>query len=609
MRHTERMVVVLSCFVACAAAQSQIFGPRERDPFLPAAPNGKVLPIDADGDGRVDLIVDEGSLVFYRNEGPGKFVRHATSPGELRGEEAVGDFDGDGDLDFVGADPYRNVGGGHFVPEPTGLLTFLRPVLFDFDGDGDLDLATFANSIPFGFHLLTNDGAGHFTDVTAAALPNTTDLNFTSFVTLDAERDGDRDLVACRGALLLEMVLLRNDGHGVFIEEPIPVTPQFGFLTSVLAGDLDGDGNVDFATGGSLPGPSLYLNDGIGTFHLVPSSGLESALFFPRFSAWADWDQDGRADLVSLDGIWRNVGNFHFVLTPWPLRGTGTDVHVLDIDGDLDLDYVASGSPVLVTLNTSVGAMHSTTTAVTVGTAIQRAFGNIASLEGGLLVLGSPVVLSNYALRTGMQWQRNRVLVPQFLPFVAPITDAAPIRPWGATIVCDANGATLHSLLSPGPLPGSATATHVGAGDLMGSSDDEIVLGDPAINGPEILVGEPYPGYVLQPLLNLAPATPSSAPVAEAVVIADMDGDGRNDIVHELRVLHNDGDGAFSQVADFALLVGPMSTNLIAIDFDGDGDQDLVVWGGTSPTLLLRNDGDHFVDSTFGHIPSPDIAP
>lgn len=46
--------------------------------------------------------------------------------------------------------------------------------------------------------------------------------------------------------------------------------------------------------------------------------------------------------------------------------------------------------------------------------------------------------------------------------------------------------------------------------------------------------------------------------------------------MHELRVLQYDGNGALSQVAQIALQVGPTSTELLAIDFDDDGDQDLV---------------------------------
>ena len=113
------------------------------------------------------------------------------NPAEYTNQLTIGDLDGDGDLDIVFANGgnfsspgpllpqrvYINDGSGHFTDQSAGRLNFFglcRGVeLGDIDNDGDLDMifAQDFNRLPA---LFVNDGAGFFTDVTAAQLPNVT---------------------------------------------------------------------------------------------------------------------------------------------------------------------------------------------------------------------------------------------------------------------------------------------------------------------------------------------------------------------------------------------------------------------------------------------------
>jgi hypothetical protein len=76
----------------------------------------RALPEDFDGDGDQDIVIvawlppnveppeaaDSPSIVLLEQTGPGRFARHSLEPGGARyATLAVGDFDGDGDSDFV----------------------------------------------------------------------------------------------------------------------------------------------------------------------------------------------------------------------------------------------------------------------------------------------------------------------------------------------------------------------------------------------------------------------------------------------------------------------------------------------------------------------------
>ena len=60
------------------------------------------------------------------------------------------------------------------------------------------------------------------------------------------------------------------------------------------------------------------------------------------------------------------------------------------------------------------------------------------------------------------------------------------------------------------------------------------------------------------------------------------------------RLYHNNGDGTFGDVSEAAGLTGwpGRALGAVAIDYDGDGRQDLFVARDASPNLLLRNRGD-----------------
>jgi hypothetical protein len=185
---------------------------------------------------------------------------------------AFGDLDGDGDLDLLlgswsaRVGYYRNEGGGPvpaFAAVDTALVTITRgsnttPALGDVDGDGDLDL--FVGEASGALNFYRNEGdprAPRF--VLVSDTFDAIDVGRRSAPALaDVDGDGDLDLVV--GSDADGLLLFRNAGTRTaprFVRDEtfrLDVPP---FATPAL-GDLDGDGDLDLVVGG-VGGGAVYF--------------------------------------------------------------------------------------------------------------------------------------------------------------------------------------------------------------------------------------------------------------------------------------------------------------------------------------------------------------
>lgn len=302
-------------------------------PRMQSAEGPEATAADINGDGLDDLYIcgaqGQGKRIFIQKAGGG--FKAMPSPDIEKGadyEDADAlffDADGDGDQDLyivsggnarLQGDPllqdrlYLNGGNGKFK-RAEGHLPELRTngacvAAADYDSDGDMDLFVGSRSIPRSYgldpksFLLENDGNGVFEDVTGRIAYDLHDLGMvTDAAWADIDKDGSPELLVV--GEWMPVTVLKNNGKQLKKIQLPGLKNTGGWWNCITAGDIDGDGDIDFAAGN------------FGHNFEIQASPAEPAVMYVN-----DFDTNGQTD--PLICYYRNGESYPMVMKPDLLR-------------------------------------------------------------------------------------------------------------------------------------------------------------------------------------------------------------------------------------------------------------------------------------------------
>lgn len=310
---------------------------------------------DVDGDGDLDALVANPATAgkanhLWLNNGEGYFSQSSQILGYGDSQTiALGDVDGDGDLDALIANAdesnqlWFNNGSGQFSNSGQSLGPSYDLALGDMDGDGDLDVLT-------SHTIWLNDGAGYFGSLSPSTIIN--QLADIAVTIGDLDNDGDLDVVAGNSPNQTTKIWLNGEG------EFYATSQHLGSLVSqeIALGDVDQDSDLDvLLTYGTTQTSHLWLNSGSGSF--TQSSQLLAKAIAADLK---DMDGDGDLDIffITREGqanqIWLNQGAGEFIDSGQeigPADSSQVALGDMDDDGDVDAFIINVSQPSQVWLN------------------------------------------------------------------------------------------------------------------------------------------------------------------------------------------------------------------------------------------------------------------
>jgi uncharacterized protein (TIGR03437 family) len=576
-----------------------------------------IVAADFNRDGLPDLAVTQGTFPTAANPfPPGNLV---VLPGRRDGTFgspvqfpvgpiyntylASGDFNGDGFMDLAFTHTVAKGSGEVAVLLGKGDGTFHAPVGYpvgpgpftliaaDFTGDGKLDLAALdAFGVTNSVWVLPGRGDGTFQP--AVSSPSLTKEGFLGYA--DLNHDGNLDLViADQPASAMEVML--GNGNGTFQAGKqyligahpisIAIVPLHDESTALLTAD-NASNNLFVA---------LVGGDGV-----VHSPELQSLGVAPSAVAAVDLNGDHQPDLVVTDPA---AGQIYVKLANGKGKFAGavayhagqepTALAIADLNGDGKADVVAADDNGLdVLLGTGDGTLGGATTFSAPGTLTSVAVADFnrdgkpdvaAAQAGGVaLFLGK----GNGTLQTA-----RTIDVPNALgavagdfngdgtPDLAVSVGPADFQTPGSIAVLLGKGDGTFQSARYLALPGPLVSTALAVADLNGDGRLDLVTG---------VVGGSRSAIAI--LLGIgdgtfqSPVQVSSNTAPPSISIADLDGDGKPDLLLadccglvEASFMLGNGDGTFQPESQFPS--GPNPQSIAVADFNGDGRPDLAIIG------------------------------
>jgi len=240
-------------------------------------PSGQAYSIaigDFNGDGNLDLAVANGTNTFYEylNNGKGSFHLQAsfqTTAPIFSIVAADANHDGKIDLIWTGVNDqklfvYFGNGDNGFRVGPTSTLNIQgRLAIGDFDGDGKVDIVSQATMYGTSVQVAFGDGEGHF-QATASFGTN------IAYDVFDLNRDGKSDLIgipfdfSINGNTYYKNVhVLLGNANRTFTAQDIPLTQCGAGNANPVSADFNGDGINDLAVveGSDCNGDGPYTID------------------------------------------------------------------------------------------------------------------------------------------------------------------------------------------------------------------------------------------------------------------------------------------------------------------------------------------------------------